>query len=80
MKNFFQSPSVLFFLGALSSAPLFGVYMYFGPIVVVTSPVYFLYKFFNNGESSLKAIRQAASFILGALCSWLAIYFLFVKH
>ena len=80
MTKFFQSPSGMFFLGALSSAPLFGVYMYFGPIIVVASPVYALYLFLNNGETSFKTIRKLLGFILGALCSWIAIYFLFVKH
>jgi len=73
------SPSVLFLLGAFSSAPLFGIYMYFGPLVLLVSPIYFLNKFFNADEPSLKKIRQTASFIFGALCGWLAIYFLFVK-
>jgi|GEM_PF-2532551 len=53
--------------------------MYFGPLVLLVSPIYFLNKFFNADEPSLKKIRQTASFIFGALCGWLAIYFLFVK-
>lgn len=54
--------------------------MYFGPIIVVASPVYALYLFLNNGESSFKTIRQIFGFILGALCSWIAIYFIFFKY
>jgi hypothetical protein len=81
MKGFLQLPSTLFLLGALSSLPLFGIYMYFGPIVVIATPIYALYLFLNNGESALKTIQSLASFVCGALVSWITIYFAFItKH
>lgn len=54
--------------------------MYFGPLIVIASPIYALYLFVNKGEASLNELRRIFSFIAGALCSWLLIYFLYIKH
>jgi hypothetical protein len=76
MKKLIQSRLLFFIFGAISSAPLFGVYMYFGPIILIMTLIISLV----SNEDSLKELGRMFSFIFGAMLGWAAMYFLWIKH